>query len=238
MQVKLRVVGGKNDGREITISGPEFVIGRGEGTHLRPQSDLISRKHCALIIEDGKAFIKDFGSRNGTYLNGERVEDQQQLKVGDRLRVGRLHFEVQIDHAVASSKKPKVEGVKEAAIRTATNRTSGNVDEDSITDWLMEADEPQRPLRRSSFETRQFVLDDTEHTHLKPNADIAKGEADSKVSSSSTGERDTGADDTDVGAGDKKERRKPGKLPARPKADTGDSREAATEVLRKFFNRR
>lgn len=238
MQVKLRVVGGKNDGREITISGPEFVIGRGEGTHLRPQSDLISRKHCALIIEDGKAFIEDFKSRNGTYLNGERVEGRQQLKVGDRLRVGRLHFEVQIDHAVASSKKPKVEGVKEAAIRTATNRSNGNVDEDSITDWLMEADEPQRPLRRSSFETRQFVLDDTEHTHLKPNADVANGEAGSNKDSSVKSESDTGTDHGPGGAGDKKEKRKPGKLPARPRSESEDSREAATEVLRKFFNRR
>lgn len=231
MQVKLRVVGGKNDGREINISVPEFVIGRGEGTHLRPQSDLISRRHCALVVEDGKAYIRDFGSRNGTYLNDERVEGQHQLKLGDRLRVGRLHFEVVIDHSVAGSKKPKVEGVKEAAIRTATNRVGGKIDEDSITDWLMEADEPQRPQRRSSFETRQFVLDDTEHTQLQPNVDLTGKDTDSQSLTASN-------QDTDADKGDDKKKNKPGKLPPRPRVGSEDSREAATEVLRKFFNRR
>ena len=131
MQVKLKVIGGKNDGREITISVPEFIIGRGDGAHLRPQSDLISRQHCMLKIENGKVIAKDMGSRNGTFVNGDRLEGEHQVAVGDRLRVGRLQFEILIDHAVAGSKKPKVEGVKEAAARAAGG-ANANVDEDSI----------------------------------------------------------------------------------------------------------
>ena len=44
MQVFLKIIGGKNDGREIKISVPEFVIGRGDTAHLKPSSDLVSRR--------------------------------------------------------------------------------------------------------------------------------------------------------------------------------------------------
>ncbi len=42
MQVTLKDVGGKNNGREINIAVPRFIVGRGETAHLRPASDLVS----------------------------------------------------------------------------------------------------------------------------------------------------------------------------------------------------
>ena len=57
MQVVLRVVGGKNDGREITIAVPRFIIGRGDTAHLRPASDLVSREHCEILFGDGKVTV-------------------------------------------------------------------------------------------------------------------------------------------------------------------------------------
>ena len=75
MKASLRVVGGKNDGREIGIKVPKFIIGRGEKAHLRPSSDLVSRHHCAIRVRDGKVTIEDLKSRNGTYVNGEKIED-------------------------------------------------------------------------------------------------------------------------------------------------------------------
>ena len=64
MQVFLKVVGGKNDAREIAITVPKFVIGRGEEAHLRPTSDLVSRHHTAINVENGKVIIEDLKSRN------------------------------------------------------------------------------------------------------------------------------------------------------------------------------
>ena len=126
MQVSLKVVGGKNDGRLIKINVPEFVIGRGDTAHLRPQSDLVSRAHCSILVQDGKVVLRDLESRNGTYLNDERLEGEQVITLGDRLRVGRLQFEFLIDHSLAGSKKPKVEGVREAAARTAGSAETTN----------------------------------------------------------------------------------------------------------------
>ena len=109
MQVKLRVIGGKNDGREIKIGASEFVIGRSEKAHLRPSSDLISRNHCALKIEVASLTIVDLDSRNGTFINGQQIHEPYVAKVGDTLRVGRLQFEVLIDHvqpAILSRPQP------------------------------------------------------------------------------------------------------------------------------------
>lgn len=222
MQVSLKVIGGKNDGRIIKIAVPEFVIGRGETAHLRPQSDLISRAHCAVLVQDGRVVLRDMESRNGTFLNEERVVGEVALKIGDRLRVGRLEFEVLIDHAVAGTKKPKVEGVKEAAARTASTSADA-VDEESITDWLTQTNEVPE-TRKDSGETRQFMLDETERLLLEQLSAEARAARDEK--------------DRKRKEGDSEKGKEPGKLPGRSERDTADSRDAASQMLRKFFNRR
>ena len=230
MQLKLKVIGGKNDGRELEIKVPEFIIGRGEGVNLRPKSDLISRHHCAVLLEDGQAFVNDLDSRNGTFLNGEQIKGKVKLQIGDLLRVGRLQFEILIDHGAAARKKPKVTSVKEAAERTAA--ANSNLDEDSITDWLSEAAESEKSARQTILETRQFRIDETDRVIL-----------DEIVADDSVSEKDAQAEATDDseasdGGSNSKKKAKPGKLPARPKDDTADSKDAATDMLRKFFNRR
>ena len=223
MQVSLKVVGGKNDGRLIAINVPEFIIGRGETAHLRPQSDLVSRAHCSVLVADGKVVLRDLGSRNGTFLNDERLEGEQQVTIGDRFRVGRLQFEFQIDHAVAGSKKPKVEGVREAAARTAA--TAGeDFDDESITDWLSQDVDSEEVARTSGSETRQFMLDETERVLLEQLSEESKKAREEKdrIEKEET----------------KAANNEPGKLPDRARTNSEDSRDAASQMLRKFFNRR
>jgi pSer/pThr/pTyr-binding forkhead associated (FHA) protein len=100
----LVLTSGKQEGKLLEIKLPQFLIGRDPQCHLRPASPMISKRHCALIVRDNKAFIRDFGSTNGTYLNDQRVEGEQELKEGDQLKVGPIHFAVRLD---ASSPTPK-----------------------------------------------------------------------------------------------------------------------------------
>ena len=102
MELRLVVVGGKNAGRKISVAGPKFFIGRSEECQLRPNSDLVSRHHCAILLEEDFAAIRDFGSKNGTFVNGERVRGEQELNSGDRLRVGPLEFDVELTEAAAA----------------------------------------------------------------------------------------------------------------------------------------
>ncbi len=237
MQVVLKVVGGKNDGREINISVPEFIIGRGENAHLRPSSDLISRRHCALRINNGKLIIEDLGSRNGTYVNGEKLTGPHVAKSGDLLRVGRLQFNVLLDPVKSGAKRPKVANAVEAASRAASIKQASPDDiEESITDWLSEPSEDDRLQKRASTETIQFSVEDT--TTIK-----TPSENDAEATTANSGENadgDAEGDSDENGNGSllNFKKKKFGKLPPQPKFSHDDSKTAAGEVLKRFFNRR
>jgi pSer/pThr/pTyr-binding forkhead associated (FHA) protein len=148
MEVKLVVVGGKQEGMEIPVQGPEFLIGRGEECRLRPQSTMVSRKHCAILLGKDSAVLMDFGSINGTLINGERVQDRTELKNGDRIKIGVLEFDVRTSVSLVGKKKPKVNNVQEAAARTVAAATAD--DDLDISSWLKADDNKSvtAPIKR------------------------------------------------------------------------------------------
>jgi pSer/pThr/pTyr-binding forkhead associated (FHA) protein len=88
---------GKTEGKVIPITLSQFVIGRDPQCHLRPASALISKRHCALLVRDGKIFLRDFDSTNGTFLNDAPVKGEVEVKNDDRLKVGPLLFVVRAE---------------------------------------------------------------------------------------------------------------------------------------------
>ncbi len=88
---------GKTQGKVIPITLSQFVIGRDPQCHLRPASALISKRHCALLVRDGKVFLRDFDSTNGTFLNDEPVKGEVEVKNDDRLKVGPLSFTIRAE---------------------------------------------------------------------------------------------------------------------------------------------
>ena len=145
MEIKLLVLEGKNAGRAVPVKGPKFFVGRADDCQLRPASDLVSRHHCVIVVESGFVSIRDFGSKNGTFVNDERVAGEQELKSGDRLTIGSLKFEVQLTVSVGGEKKPKVESVEEAAVRTAASPPPENLsgeDDSELDEWIGLGDHP------------------------------------------------------------------------------------------------
>ena len=118
MKVELKVLGGSRSGQIIPITIPQFMIGRAEDCHLKPRSELISRYHCAILSEPAYVAVRDLGSKNGVYVNGERIGVEQELKNGDRLAIGPLEFEVVIIVAPKTERKPKVESISDVVART------------------------------------------------------------------------------------------------------------------------
>src|SRR5262245_57739497 len=88
---------GKTEGKILTIPLAQFVIGRDPQCHLRPASPSISKRHCAVIQRDGKVFVHDFDSTNGTLVNDQQIKGEVELHNGDQLKVGPLHFSVKIE---------------------------------------------------------------------------------------------------------------------------------------------
>jgi pSer/pThr/pTyr-binding forkhead associated (FHA) protein len=80
MKLTLRVLTpGTQEGKQFEIKVPQFLVGRGPECHLRPKNAQIGMHHCELTQRDGKAFIRDFGSTTGTYVNDEPVSARSGL---------------------------------------------------------------------------------------------------------------------------------------------------------------
>src|ERR1700736_6061615 len=121
MEVKLGVLtAGKWMGKLIPITVLPFLIGRARECHLRPASAKISQRHCALLIEGVRLFVRDFNSTIGTLVNGERVHGTAELQDRDLLKVGPLEFLVYIGsstppHGAIPERPPGEETAEEAA---------------------------------------------------------------------------------------------------------------------------
>ena len=97
MLVTLRKVFGAGIDGDVTVTGPEFRIGRSPECDLRPSCPRVSRVHCELILRDGSVTVRDLGSTNGTFVNGDWVPGERRLISGDKLSVGLCLFEVLFD---------------------------------------------------------------------------------------------------------------------------------------------
>lgn len=217
MDMKLRVVDGKNSGQEIPVNGKRFLIGRAEDCHLRPGSELISRHHCAILVEEGYIGVRDFGSKNGTFVNDERVVGERELKAGDRLSVGHLHFEIHVAHGLGAKKKPPVGDVKEAVSRTATNAAKDPLD---VAQWLSGEASVDTT---ATADTKDASFTDTDSINISATQSVTHETPDEESEH-----------DDDKGHKGKKQ---PGKLPPIPNSSK-DSQDAAAAVLSRMRKRR
>lgn len=233
MKVKVRILRGLSAGKEVNLPTPECLIGRSDECQLRLRSDCVSRRHCLVTVRDGLVWVRDLQSRNGTLLNGRAIKDACQLLSGDVLTVGPVAFEVVIDHALGGDKRSEVHSVREAAARTAQTASGpAQPEESQISLWLDEAEQAVRKRVWVEPDTSQLALDETDQINLQQVIErraqqIAEARARAKAAGKSAA-----AESSPV--------TKPvsGKLPLQPEKPTVDSREAASAMLKRFFNRR
>jgi hypothetical protein len=77
--------------------GKVFTIGRANDADLCLEDKLISRRHCEIELRDGAVEVRDLGSRNGTCLNGERIQGSAAARPGDQIKVGSSFLLVESD---------------------------------------------------------------------------------------------------------------------------------------------
>jgi len=78
--------------KDIELTGEPLSIGRSREADISLLDDKVSRVHCGIRLSDGEFYLKDLKARNGTFVNGKRVEDTVNLKEGDRIQIGSTIF--------------------------------------------------------------------------------------------------------------------------------------------------
>lgn len=147
MKISLVVLtAGKMMGKEIPITAAEFRIGKDPSCQLKPATG-VSDKHCAFLVKQGKLFLVDLGSAEGTFVNDNKIAAEVELKPKDKVKVGPLLFEVKIE-APAAKPVVAVPAAKPAVVAPAAKpeekvepKKSSGDGEDDLDDLLFDDDD-------------------------------------------------------------------------------------------------
>ena len=165
--------------RSFSITRDMTVIGRREDCDLRIPLGDVSRKHCRLILDGETIKVEDLGSSNGTYRNGERVQ-QTELTPGDTLQIGPVVFVLQVDGMPADEDlQPVTVQSAAAATHTGAPAQTGAEDEAEVVD--LESEEapagaatgagefdPMEALESAEGSAFDFQIDESQHGEQSP----------------------------------------------------------------------
>lgn len=208
MVTKLVVASGKSAGRTISVKRNKLLIGRAEECDVRPLSEEVSRRHAAVIVGPADVWVEDLGSRNGTFVNGSRIEAKTKVVDGDMIRVGSLELRV-------SCQTPTTQG-----------------GEEDISRWLMADDQTAATTdtTRTVAAAKPDPGDSAESSFVGGMDASATGSADGSATRSSAT-----LSLQDLKDAKSKPGTLPAQTAAK-KSDS--SRDAAAEALKKFFERK
>jgi signal transduction histidine kinase/pSer/pThr/pTyr-binding forkhead associated (FHA) protein len=85
----LFVIQGRDQGKRFDLRANALCVGRDSSAQLQLHDDEASRRHAEITREHGRYTLTDLQSSNGTWLNGRRLSEPQELKTGDRVQIGR-----------------------------------------------------------------------------------------------------------------------------------------------------
>lgn len=80
--------------RVIPLDGHDVTFGRADASTVVVADSFVSDTHARVYLSDGRWFVSDLGSTNGTYVNQRRVVEPQPLLPGDQLAIGKTTVQV------------------------------------------------------------------------------------------------------------------------------------------------
>ena len=120
----------------VAITRLPCVLGRHSACDHRVRDPQVSRRHCGFFLRDGRVWVEDLGSLNGTRLNGIFLNSACPVEDGDRLCLGDLPVQVRLPGhpAGAAGERGAVADAKEPA---GPPRRVLVVEEDEDAAWTM-----------------------------------------------------------------------------------------------------
>jgi pSer/pThr/pTyr-binding forkhead associated (FHA) protein len=89
--------------REFPLRQGENLLGRSEDAAARIDAATVSRHHARILVSQAGATLEDLGSKNGTFLRGERLTGPRALRDGDELCLGRIRLTFRMTARQAST---------------------------------------------------------------------------------------------------------------------------------------
>lgn len=83
----LVVTEGPLRGQQWVMHSSQLLIGRGSHCDIVIPERRISREHVRIWRETGTCYVEDLGSKNGTHINGQRLDEMMELREGDEIQV-------------------------------------------------------------------------------------------------------------------------------------------------------
>ena len=81
---------------QVSLKEGEHLLGRDADVSVWLESPTVSRHHARIRLSDGEATVEDLGSKNGTYLRGERLSARAPLADGDEIRLGSMPVTIRL----------------------------------------------------------------------------------------------------------------------------------------------
>jgi hypothetical protein len=83
--------GGLEPGASFSV-GAGLTIGRAASSEIQIDDTYASGRHARVFDREGRVYVEDMDSTNGTYVNGRRVSVQERLRTDDRIQIGDTEF--------------------------------------------------------------------------------------------------------------------------------------------------
>lgn len=107
MEVRLVLVAPPKHARALSVALPA-VIGRSSDAALQIPQESVSRRHCEVFASEGRVFVRDLGSTNGTRIGTEKISANAAIAIepGSVIRVGEATFRVEFTPVATSREAP------------------------------------------------------------------------------------------------------------------------------------
>ena len=140
------LIGGDRESR--TLTDGTYMIGRNPTCPIHLGFPDVSERHAILTIRDGRAVIEDLHSANGTYVNGEPIDDAVQLDGGMVVQIGESMMRVCSDEdwVANAAEEPAAEEPQAAPADEERVASAAPIPDEEEAE--PQAD-PMRELRRS-----------------------------------------------------------------------------------------
>jgi pSer/pThr/pTyr-binding forkhead associated (FHA) protein len=108
---KLTSISTQFSGQSCELPDGRIAVGRGSKNQLVVSDESVSSKHCELLVNGNEVIVHELGSRNGSFVNGVRVQTQLGVKHGQTIRLGKVDFRLELDNAEEESDASTVTAV-------------------------------------------------------------------------------------------------------------------------------